>query len=88
MTTYNRRYRTIATNAIHAGRPEPPISDAVITPVFQSANYLMADETEYETVRYIRLNNSPNHHSLHARLQHWLARMNGVNIHRTLLCVR
>ncbi len=68
MTTYNRRYRTIATNAIHAGRPEPPISDAVITPIFQSANYLMADEAEYEAVRYIRLNNSPNHHSLHARL--------------------
>ncbi len=39
-----------------------------MTPVFQSANYLMADEGSYDAVRYIRLHNSPNHHTLHARL--------------------
>ena len=68
MTKYDRKFGTLATNSIHAGRPEPPIEDAVATPIFQSANYLMADEAEYEAVRYIRLNNSPNHHTLHARL--------------------
>jgi cystathionine beta-lyase/cystathionine gamma-synthase len=61
-------FRTLATNVLHAGRPRPNIEGAVITPVFQSANYLMGQESEYGQVRYIRLNNSPNHLTLHARL--------------------
>lgn len=68
MPSYNQRFRTLDTNAVHAGRPEPPIEGAVATPIFQSANYLMADEAEYEAVRYVRLSNSPNHFSLAARL--------------------
>lgn len=68
MPNYNHRFRTLATNAVHAGRPDPPIEGAVTTPIFQSANYLMADEGDYEAIRYIRLNNSPNHQSLHAKL--------------------
>ncbi len=68
MTDYSKRYQTLATNAVHAGRPHPPVEDAVTTPIFQSSNYLMADETDYEEVRYARLNNSPNHHALHGRL--------------------
>jgi cystathionine beta-lyase/cystathionine gamma-synthase len=40
----------------------------VVTPIFQSANYRMSDETTYDAVRYIRLSNSPNHHTLQARL--------------------
>jgi cystathionine beta-lyase/cystathionine gamma-synthase len=65
---YEHRYRTLDTNLVHAGRPVPAIEGAVVTPVFQSANYLMGQETEYGSVRYIRLNNSPNHQTLHARL--------------------
>jgi cystathionine beta-lyase/cystathionine gamma-synthase len=61
-------YDSIATNVVHAGRPVPNIEGAVVTPVFQSANYLMGDETEYGQVRYIRLSNSPNHYVLHTRL--------------------
>jgi cystathionine beta-lyase/cystathionine gamma-synthase len=68
MTEYSKRFRTLDTNAVHAGAPEPGIEGAVISPVFQSANYLMADESTYDAVRYIRLSNSPNHLLLQARL--------------------
>ena len=68
MPDYSRRFRSLDTNAVHAGAPEPPIEGAVITPLFQSANYLMGNETSYDEVRYIRLGNSPNHRLLQARL--------------------
>ena len=68
MTEYNKKFKTIETNALHAGRPLPSIAGAVITPVFSSANFLMADESEYDAVRYIRLHNTPNHHTLHSRI--------------------
>lgn len=63
-----RRYKTLETNAIHAGNPETPIDNAVVTPIFQTAQYRMAGETTYDAVRYIRLHNSTNHHVLHGRL--------------------
>lgn len=68
MTHHDHRFGSIRTNLLHAGSPRPNIEGAVITPIFQSANYLMADEASYDAVRYIRLHNSPNHHTLHARL--------------------
>ena len=68
LTDYSHRYRSLETNLVHAGAPRPNIEGAVVTPLFQSANYLMADESAYDAVRYIRLSNSPNHHTLQARL--------------------
>lgn len=68
MTKYDERFETLATSVIHAGSPEPRIGGAVVSPIFQSANYLMADEEAYDQVRYIRLSNSPSHLTLHARL--------------------
>ena len=68
MPDYSKRFRTLDTNAVHAGAPEPAIEGAVIAPIFQSANYEMADEGTYDAVRYIRLSNSPNHLLLQARL--------------------
>ncbi|MEE8137252.1 MAG: PLP-dependent aspartate aminotransferase family protein, partial [Thermoanaerobaculia bacterium] len=68
MTDYSHKFATLSTNVVHAGSPRPNIEGAVVTPVFQSANYLMADETAYDEVRYIRLSNSPNHYALQARL--------------------
>ena len=68
MPDYTSKYRTLATDVVHAGSPRPRIEGAVVTPIFQSANYLMADESAYDEVRYIRLSNTPSHHSLHARL--------------------
>jgi cystathionine beta-lyase/cystathionine gamma-synthase len=68
VTEYSRRFGALETNVVHAGRPTPNIEGAVVTPIFQSANYLMGEESAYGEVRYGRLSNSPNHHVLHARL--------------------
>jgi len=68
VTEYTRRFRQLATNVVHAGAPHPHIEGAVVSPIFQSANYLMADEAAYDEVRYLRLSNSPSHLSLQARL--------------------
>jgi len=68
MPDYSLKFKTLETNLIHAGRPSPPVEGAVVTPIFQSANYQMGDEATYDAVRYIRLSNSPNHHTLQARL--------------------
>ena len=63
----SRPLQKLASKVVHAGAPEP-IDGAVVTPIFQSANYLMRGETRYEDMRYIRLHNSPNHESLQTRL--------------------
>jgi cystathionine beta-lyase/cystathionine gamma-synthase len=68
VTDFSRKFARLETNVVHAGRPEPRVEGAVVVPVFQSANYLMGEESTYGDVRYIRLSNSPNHHVLHARL--------------------
>ena len=59
--------RDIETDLVHTGEEEK-IEGSVVLPVFQSATYLSAGETEYEEIRYLRLNNSPNHRVLHAKL--------------------
>jgi cystathionine beta-lyase/cystathionine gamma-synthase len=68
VTEYLQRFSALETNVVHAGRPSPNVEGAVVTPIFQSANYLMGHERAYGDVRYLRLSNSPNHHVLHARL--------------------
>jgi cystathionine beta-lyase/cystathionine gamma-synthase len=68
VTDYRHTFATPETNVVHAGRPEPRIEGAVAMPVFQTANYLMGEESTYGDVRYLRLSNSPNHNVLHARL--------------------
>jgi cystathionine beta-lyase/cystathionine gamma-synthase len=53
---------------IHAGEPYPRLQGAVGMPVFSSANYVFAGEKRYEDLRYIRLNNTPNHLALAQKL--------------------
>jgi cystathionine beta-lyase/cystathionine gamma-synthase len=60
--------RHIDTKLIHAGEPEPRIGGAVVAPIFQSAMFEYAGETSYHDLRYIRLNNTPNHLALHRKL--------------------
>ena len=60
--------RSIETKVIHSGEPRPRISGAVVMPVFQSATYQYAGEKSYDDVRYIRLNNTPNHLALAEKL--------------------
>jgi cystathionine beta-lyase/cystathionine gamma-synthase len=58
----------IDTRLIHAGEPTPPIEGAVSMPVFQSATFEYRGERDYHALRYIRLNNTPNHDALHQKL--------------------
>lgn len=63
-----RHFHRIETALIHAGEPEPRVNGAVSMPVFQSAMFEYAGETSYHELRYIRLNNTPNHVALHQKL--------------------
>jgi len=58
----------IDTKLIHAGEPEPRIEGAVAMPIFQSTLYEGGPTTSYHDIQYIRLNNTPNHLVLHAKL--------------------
>src|ERR1700722_19577035 len=58
----------IETRCIHAGEPEPRIEGAVSMPIFQSSTYEYRGEGSYFALRYIRLNNTPNHVALHRKL--------------------
>ena len=63
-----KTFRRIETKLIHAGEPEPRIMGAVSMPIFQTAMFEYAGEESYHQVRYLRLNNSPNHLALHSKL--------------------
>ncbi len=63
-----KKFKRIETKLIHAGEPEPRILGAVSLPIFQTAMYEYAGEESYHDIRYIRLNNSPNHLALHQKL--------------------
>jgi cystathionine beta-lyase/cystathionine gamma-synthase len=63
-----KSYKHIETKLIHAGEPEPRIMGAVSMPIFQSAMFEYTGETSYHDLKYIRLNNTPNHVALHEKL--------------------
>jgi cystathionine beta-lyase/cystathionine gamma-synthase len=60
--------RHIETDVIHAGEPTPRIGGAVAIPIFQSAMYVDEGEPGYHDIRYIRLNNTPNHEAVAGKL--------------------
>ena len=57
----------IQTRLIHAGE-EQKIAGAVVTPIFQSATFTSEEGQGCDDIRYLRLNNTPNHNVLHAKL--------------------
>jgi cystathionine beta-lyase/cystathionine gamma-synthase len=63
-----KTFKRIETKLIHAGEPEPRVMGAVSLPIFQTAMFEYAGEESYHDIRYIRLNNSPNHLALHRKL--------------------
>ena len=56
------------TELVHAGEPEPRIEGAVSMPIFQSSTYEYSGEGQYDDIRYIRLNNTPNHKAIQKKL--------------------
>ncbi len=61
-------WERLATKVVRAGEPEPRIAGAVVMPIFQSAMFEYGGESDYHDLQYIRLNNTPNHATLHAKL--------------------
>jgi len=60
---------SIETKSIHAGAYEPKVNKAVTLPIFQSSTFEYSDnESDYHDIKYLRLNNTPNHIVLHRRL--------------------
>ena len=54
----------LETRLIHAGDPHPRFAGAVTVPIFQSATFEYTGQDKYEDLKYIRLNNTPNHVAL------------------------
>jgi cystathionine beta-lyase/cystathionine gamma-synthase len=63
-----RRFKRLETNVVRGGEPETRVEGAVTMPIFQSAMFEYAGETSYHDLKYIRLNNTPTHAVLHAKL--------------------
>ena len=64
----SKTFKTLQTRLIHAGEPHPRICGAIAAPIFQSSTYEYEDQASYHDIRYIRLNNTPNHELLHRKL--------------------
>lgn len=62
------KFKGIETKLIHSGEPDPRIQGAISMPIFQTAMFEYAGEKGYHAIRYIRLNNTPNHLALHQKL--------------------
>jgi cystathionine beta-lyase/cystathionine gamma-synthase len=58
----------IETKLVHAGELRPRPGGAVSMPIFQSSTFEYTGAGNYHDVRYIRLNNTPNHVVLHQKL--------------------
>ena len=63
-----KHYKHLETKLIHAGEPKPLIGGAVSMPVFQSSTFEYTGASSYNDLKYIRLNNTPNHVALHQKL--------------------
>ena len=62
------KHTHLDTKLIHAGEPKPLIRGAVSMPIFQSSTFAAEGEPGYYNLKYIRLNNTPNHIALHQKL--------------------
>ncbi len=62
-----KKYR-LETELVHAGEPDKRIEGAVSLPIFQSSTFEYSGQSDYHDLKYIRLNNTPNHTALHKKL--------------------
>lgn len=64
----SKKYTSLDTKLIHSGELEKRIEGAVTMPIFQSSTYEYKGQKGYDNLKYIRLNNTPNHSVLHKKL--------------------
>lgn len=62
------KYKNIETQLIRSGELDPRVLGAVSMPVFQSSTFEYGGEEGYDSIRYIRLNNTPNHMVLNNKI--------------------
>lgn len=59
----------LETLVVHGGEMRPPAERSVAMPIYQSSTFVIAgDGGDYHDIRYMRLNNTPNHGVLHRKL--------------------
>jgi len=58
----------VETKLVHAGELQPRPERAVSMPIYQSSTFEYSGASDYHDVQYIRLNNTPNHAVLHAKI--------------------
>ncbi|MBD3370261.1 aminotransferase class I/II-fold pyridoxal phosphate-dependent enzyme [Candidatus Fermentibacteria bacterium] len=56
------------TKLVRAGEPDPAVEGSVSMPIFQSSTFEYSGDDPDQELRYIRLNNTPNHLALHRKL--------------------
>ena len=61
-------FKHLDTKSVRAGEPTPRIGGAIVMPIFQTAMFERGDETGYDAIPYIRLNNTPNQVAVAAKL--------------------
>lgn len=64
----SKKYNSIETKLVRSGELIPRIMGSVSMPIFQSSTYEYGGEEGYDSIRYIRLNNTPNHLVLNDKL--------------------
>jgi len=62
-------FKSLDTKSVRAGEPSPRVGGAIVTPIFQTAMFERGDETGYDAIPYIRLNNTPNQIAVAAKLR-------------------
>jgi cystathionine beta-lyase/cystathionine gamma-synthase len=63
-----KAFSNIESKVVHSGEPRPRVQGAIVLPIFQTAMAEYQGEGSYHDVKYIRLNNLPNHLALHEKL--------------------
>jgi cystathionine beta-lyase/cystathionine gamma-synthase len=63
-----RTFTHLETLVVRGPGTRARVEGAVVTPIFQSAMYEYGGETSHDDLKYIRLNNTPGHAVLHAKL--------------------
>ena len=64
----NQDRSDLETLLLHAGSRKPRPEGAIATPIYQSSTFEYSGESSYHDIRYIRLNNTPNHEVLAQKL--------------------
>ncbi|QRK10906.1 aminotransferase class I/II-fold pyridoxal phosphate-dependent enzyme [Archangium violaceum] len=58
----------LRTAAVHGGEPRKAIEGSISMPLFPSSTYVLGNPAEFDDIRYVRLNNTPNQQAVSEKL--------------------